>query len=395
LLTTIIENKKGKHWRSLIKLGDFTKSRQIETIQLDSDEDVDTPTPRVFPERDQDHLISPNDRYNFPSIYVAILNKGTIYGGTNLALIEDVVICHDLFDCERDYTSEELHGRTLIDIKRKRIRWLLIDEKPESIPIAASFVDACASNYAHWLTEVLPRIAMFCSEKLFCDVPIIVNDGLHKNITDSLFLLVGKEREIIFLPVDRALSVKKLYLTSVAGYVPFERRRNSLSGHSHGKFKPKALELLRNNLNKFAENYKQKISPEKIYLRRNFGPRKIINTAELERLIIDRGYIIIEPGELTFLQQLILFNNAKKIIAPTGASLSSVIFSKPGTQVSVLMAKHEEMIYRYWYDILNPLKINLKYVLGEIVENRHLGIHGDFIVNPDDFIDALEEMDNK
>lgn len=385
----------AKKCRSLIKLSDFARKKEMPTYKLADATVVETPAPTVFPLRDQGFLVSPHDRYRFPEIFVATIRNAMTYGGTNLILADDEVICHDLFDSERDYTSEELYGRTLIDPKSSRIRWLLHDKVPEPIPVAATFVDACASNYAHWMTEVLPRIAMFCAEDRFHGVPIVVNDGLHKNIMESLFLVVGAEREIISLPIGRALAVGELYLTSVTGYVPFERRKSKLSGHSHGKFSPRAFELLRSNIDAFVGKDKGQGWPEKIFLRRNSGARKVTNAAELEQLMVSRGYVMVDPGKLTFLQQVKLFNNAKIIFAPTGAALSNAIFCQPGTQVAVLMAKHENMIYRYWCDMLTPIRINVGYVLGKIIENNNLGIHGDFVVDIADVIYLLEAMESK
>lgn len=394
-LSTRLFNRKVKRRRPLTKLSDFALRKKMPTYKLADSAVVETPAPTVFPVRDQDYLASAHDQYRFPEIFVAAIKNAMTYGGTNLILADGEVICHDLYDFERDYTSEELHGRTLIDPKSSRIRWLLHDETPESIPAAATFVDACAPNYAHWMTEVLPRIAMFCAEQRFNGIPIVVNDGLHKNIMESLLLVAGVEREIITLPIGRALAVDELYLTSVAGYVPFGWRTSKLPDHSHGMFSPRGFELLRNNMNAFLEKAEGQGWPEKIFLRRNSGPRKATNAAEIEKLMVSRGYVIVEPEKSTFLQQVQLFNNAKIILAPTGAALSNAIFCRPGTQVSVLMAKHENMIYRYWCNMLIPMRINVGYVLGNIVEDHSLGIHADFVVNIADVICLLEAMESK
>jgi len=392
-ISIILRNRKTKRWQALIKIGVYSKTMGLTAIQLVNGMVVETPTPKVFPEGDQGYLESPHDRYKAPPIYVATINKGMIYGGSNLILTQDGVICHDLYDFERDYTSEELHGRTLIDPKSSRIRWMLHDESPERLPAAAAFVDACAANYAHWLTEVLPRIAAFCAEEQFNGIPIVVNDGLHKNIMESLFLVAGFEREIITLTIGKALAVEVLYVTSVAGYVPFERRTNKLSDYSNGVFSPWAFELLRSNMDAFVVKDNVQGYPEKIFLRRNSGARKVANGAELEKLVVSRGYVMVEPGELTFVQQVKLFNNANIIISATGAALSNAIFCKPGTQIGILMGKHKNMSYRYWCDMLAPIRINVRYVLGNIVENNGLGIHGDFVVDIADVICLLEAME--
>jgi capsular polysaccharide biosynthesis protein len=394
-ISTYLLNRKVKRWRRLAKLSDFARTNSIPIHNILDAAIIASPTPKVFPASDQSYLDLPNDQYTFPEISVVCIKNATTYGGTNLILTADEVVSHDLYDFERDFTSEELHGRTLIDPKFRRIRWLLHDHAPEAIPMAATFVDACAQNYAHWLTEVLSRVVLFCADERFKGVPLVVNDGLHKNIMESLLLVAGPEREIITLPIGRALLVEELYLTSAAGYVPFDRRTNKLSGHSHGIFSPRAFELLQNQLGSLGQKTAEEAWPEKIFLRRNSGTRMVTNADELEKLLFTRGFVIVEPEKLTFLEQVQLFKNAKEIVAYTGAALSNAIFCRPETRVAILMAKHENMIYRYWANMLAPLQVSVFYVLGNIVRNQDLGIHGDFFVSPTDLVELLDAFEEK
>lgn len=390
-----LRNRTLMKWRALIKLSEFVKKNDISVTKLADGAKVETPPPKVYPVSYQSCLLSPYDHYHFPEVFVAQVSSGLIYGGTNLILANGGVICHDLYDFERDYTSEELQGRNLIDPKRCRIRWLLHDDTPECLPVAATFVDACALNYAHWLTEVLPRIAAFCAQEQFKDIPIVVNNGLHKNIMQSLFLVAGPERKILTLAIGRAIHVEELYLTSVAGYVPFGRRNNKLTHHSHGLFNPRAFELICNQIVSFAEKLPEQAWPEKIYLRRNSGTRKVANSTVLEELLVAHGYIIVEPEKLSFLEQVQLVRNSKKIISPTGAALANAIFCKPGACVGVLMAKHENMIYRYWSNMLAPLGINVSSLLGDIIDNHAHGIHADFDIAEDNIFELLKSWETK
>lgn len=388
-------NRKEKRWRSMMTLSAFAKREQHAVHQLITATPIEIPIPRVFPANEQCCLGIADVRYTFPEVLVATINNATIHGGTNLVLKGEEVICHDLYDFKRDSTSEELHGRTRIDPKRNRIRWLLHDQSPELMPIAATFIDACASNYAHWMTEVLPRIALFCNEKCFENVPIIVNDGLHPNIMTSLSLVVGVEREIIALPIGRAVHVAELYMTSATGYVPFDQRTQKLSGHSHGMFNSKAFQQLRNCLSVFAQSDTNQALPDKILLRRNSGTRKVANGAAIEKLLLAHGYVVIEPEKLSFLRQIQLFSNAKKIIGPTGAAFANAVFCGAGAKVVILMGKHEKMIYRYWLNMLAPLQVEVSYILGDVVKNRDLGIHGDFYISQSDVLDLLGYFERK
>lgn len=370
-------------WRRLIKLSEYIETRGTTVIQLARAALIKTPVPKVFPVCDQGYLVSPHDHYTSPHIYVATIGDGMIYGGTNLVLTKEAVICHDLYDFERDYTSEELNGRTLIDPVKGQIRWLLHDDAPEYLPAAAAFVDACAHNYAHWLTEVLPRIAVFCADEHFKKVPIVVNDGLHENIMESLLLIVGPEREVVTLPIGRALKTDALYLTSAAGYVPFGQRDKKLCNHSHGVFNPYALDLIRAQVASYVVERSQQSWPEKLCLRRNSNVRKITNWNEIEEDLIAAGYAVIEPENLSFLEQVVLFMNAKYIVSATGAALANSIFCSPGAHIGILMAKHESMIYRYWPNMLATFQLKVACVLGNINKNNHFGIHGDYFVDRD------------
>jgi capsular polysaccharide biosynthesis protein len=385
---------KARRWLHLTRLSEFAKTREIPSIQVTDAALVETPAPTVLPACDQDYLASPHDRYNFPSIYVATISHGIIYGGTNLVLTKDEVICHDLYDFERDYTSEELLGRNLLDPKKSRIRWLVHDESPVHLPAAADFVDACATNYAHWLTEVLPRIAVFCAEEQFKGVPIVVNDGLHKNIMESLFLVAGSEREVVTLPIGRAIQVDALYLTSVAGYVPFDRRNKKLDGHSHGLFSPPAFELIRRQVASFVGKLPEQPWPEKIYLRRNSGVRKVTNATELEELLVAKGCVIVEPENLSFLQQAQLFTHAKVIIGSSGAALANIVFAPPNVKVFILIGKYPDTSYWYWQNIACASSKTVSYVFGEVAGSAS-GIHADFTVDLDVFALLIEGVEQQ
>jgi capsular polysaccharide biosynthesis protein len=376
-------------WRPIVKLYDYANLSSLSITEVFDAAKVETPLPRVFPAKDQSYLESPQDCYIFPPVYIAEVSEGLVNGGTNFIFVDNAAICHDLYNFKQDYTSEELHGRHVIDVKNMRMRILREDSKPENIEVAATFIDACASNYAHWLSEVLPRISSFCSVKKFEKIPIIVNYGLHKNIMESLAFLVGSEREIILLPVGRSISVKRLYVTSATGYLPFEQRGEPVVNFSHGLFSPPPLDLIRKQLFTLFDELQAQELPQKIYLCRDSGVRKLNNSLKIEREFALRGYIFVEPEKLTFLQQVVLFANAKEVAAPTGAALANAIFCKTGTQIIIFMSKHKKMIYRYWLNMFSPFGFQITYLLGKIDANHSLGLHGDYSLALNDVRDFL------
>lgn len=372
---------KSRRWLPIVKLADYVKGSNVSLIKVLDAAKVDTPRPKVFPKKDQTYLASPHNDYMFQPISVAQLTNAQVYGGTNLVFMQDVVICHDLYDFERDYTSEELHGQHVIDPKNMRLRLLKNDATPNHLPVAAPFLDACASNYAHWITEVLPRIAVFCSLKQHENVPLVIDDDLHPNIMESLALVTGKDRKIYLLKKGSAINVTTLYMTSVAGYVPFDQRGAGSLNHAQGMFSPLAFGLVGDKIQNYVNSVASQSWPKKIYLKRTSNYRNVVNEEELEHALLSRGYVVVCPERLSFLQQVILFKHADSIISPTGASICNAIFCQPGAQVIILIGKHVKMSYRYWVNMLSHSGVSLKYIIGNIIDDPSKGVHGNFYVD--------------
>lgn len=376
-------------WRPIVRHEIYAQREMIVNYKLVDASIVKTPAPKVYPLKDQAYLKEPHGHYEFPEICVSIKHDATICGGTNLILVNDEVICHDLYDFETDYTSEELHARTFINGKSGLIKWLVHDKSPAKISAAAVFVDALAPNYAHWLTEVLPRVAIFGSDERFKQIPLVLNADLHPNIMSSLFAVIDHGREIFSLPVGRALNVGKLYFTSPTGYVPFGRRSNNLGHDSHGVFSPEAFSLLREILINHGPD--EGVWPKHIFIRRSSGTRRIMNAHQIETVLSKMGYVIVEPEKLTFSQQVRLFSQAESIVGGSGAAMANLIFAHTNCRTVILIAKVPYTAYWYWQNIALSCGNKVTYVIGESTAHDRPGIHDNFRVSLQDVIDAVTQ----
>ena len=73
---------------------------------------------------------------------------------------------------------------------------------------------------------------------------------------------------------------------------------------------------------------------KKIFIsRRDTQKRGLTNEVDVTKLVERYGYETVLLSDLTIVQQISLFRNAKSIIAPHGAGLTNTIFSRPGTEV--------------------------------------------------------------
>ena len=75
-------------------------------------------------------------------------------------------------------------------------------------------------------------------------------------------------------------------------------------------------------------------SSKKIYItRQDSSYRKIINESDVVTLLREKGYKVINPQLYEIEEQIEIFSNAEKIIAPHGSNLANIIFCKPGTEI--------------------------------------------------------------
>lgn len=373
---------------ALVTQSEFVSTHGLKRTILVDSHDVVTPTPKVYPAREQDYLKSPHDSYTFPETFVAQFPDAVVHGGTNIVVAMGYAVYHDLVNWADDFTSEELNGRMRVDVGTGTLVWAVADPDPEYLEIAANFVDACASNYAHWMTEVAPRIALFCRRPEFDGVPLIVNDGLHPNIMESLAAFSMGKHPIILLPTGRSVKVSQLLVVSCAGYVPFEPRGEPAK-LSHGKFNSVAFELMRH----ICSTPLQSEPPARmIYLRRNSGVRRLTNSQAIEALLVRRGFAVVEPEKLSFAEQVHIFREAEVIIGPTGAALANIIFSETRAHIAVLISQQEDIIYWYWQNIARASGKSVSYVFGNNVDIFKWNVHADFEVSLDSVIEFVKDL---
>ncbi len=383
-----------RRWREpsvpLLSLTAAATSQAGRIEVLSAPERVPTPPPGVYPAASGPILPPAADAYEFPSIVVAELFDAEVSGISNFVRSNGVTVHHDLYRFSHDFTSEELHGKIRIYPQEYLVKHYIKPEIRHHLPVAAAFTDACAPNYAHWLTEVLPRINLFCRTNPDVTIPLIVDAGLHPNLEESLRAVAGDEAEIIRLGPDDAALVKRLIVTSPAGYIPFDRRGSAQSGHSHGIFSPYALALMGKHLGSVLERPVTAL-PTRFFLQRNSPIRTMRNEQQLAEKLVSRGFSVIQPECLSFAEQYHLFANAEVIVGATGAGLANLVFCPQSARLIICFSIHPRHSYGYWQNMAAALGNKVNYVFGTTVGPGAHGLHADFRVDVDAVVRALEQ----
>jgi capsular polysaccharide biosynthesis protein len=87
--------------------------------------------------------------------------------------------------------------------------------------------------------------------------------------------------------------------------------------------------------------------PEKVYLRRGTtGRRVLVNEPELEAALAKEGFVSVQPGQMTIVEQAQFLSGARCVVAPHGAALTNMVFAPPGaTLVELFHPQHKNHCY--------------------------------------------------
>lgn len=336
-------------------------------------------------------MSAPQDPAIFPVVRVVRVNQAEVFGQSSLIrLSTHHMVHHDLFLPEYHTVSEERDRRLRIDNSTHTCRIVGGALRTASVPRAAAFTDSVSVNYAHWLTEVLPRIILYVGDAQFKGVPLIVDAGLHSNMYESLSMIVDAGRDILLLPRRRRVSVAQLDIVSPTGYVPHDARPPKRAGHSHGIFSMPALEALRSALRPWMS--RDTAPRRRLFVVRNSAYRHLINQDRISHLFQAAGFELVCPETLSFSEQVRLFSCAEVVVGATGAAMANLVFCPPGCQAYVIMAQHPDMPYWYWQRMADCVGVDMHYILGEICAAHESGFHADFRVAESTIQTVLEAL---
>ena len=113
-------------------------------------------------------------------------------------------------------------------------------------------------------------------------------------------------------------------------------------------------------------------SSKKIYVtRQDSNYRKIINESDVVTLLREKGYKVINPQLYEIDEQIEIFSNAEKIIAPYGSNLANISFCKKGTEIFEITPsfKKNEKIFNDRYVNLSVInKLKHRQILSDTVD---------------------------
>ena len=208
------------------------------------------------------------------------------------------------------------------------------------------------SNYWHWLFDVLPRIKILKNHNDLKEIDFFLLPDLKKKFQNETL-------DLLEIPRNKRLSsrIYRHLQTTSSITVDHPYVFNNDPSKSVVNMPDWIVTFLRNEF--IGKNDKK--FPTKFYIDRSDSTsnhkhlRQIINEDEIKKILSKKGFSIIRLSDLSFSDQVSLFNNASIIVGLHGAGLANLTFCNPATLIIELKSLSAGYMYS---NLSKKLKLN-------------------------------------
>ena len=330
-----------------------------------------------------------------PPPYVSVIEEAVIFGGENLVIVnEDTVLNDELVDFNsREFGKKSPRVKILEDHKDKL---LLAEYAKPSLHIKEGILLSCGhdANYFHWLVECLPKLILMDSLEEFKDVPLLIPAGLHKNLMVALERLNIHNRPLIYIEAGTSCAVERLIFPSALSRIVDRYEGNPVFNVD--------IVLSHKWLTRVSENLKSRVNYDKkpwrkIFLTRRKGLRSLGNREQLELLLLEQGFEIVELDGASLDFQIELFSQTSLVVAPTGAALTNMLFCRPDTKVIILMSNHEVTNSYFWSNLGAINDLDVTTIAGERLFKLtdYWSVHDDYTIDAELVLEEIKKCEQK
>ncbi|MGB0911297.1 MAG: glycosyltransferase family 61 protein [Nitrospirales bacterium] len=226
-------------------------------------------------------------------------------------------------------------------------------------------------QYSHWLFDILPRLAKL--QEYHRDIDYFFLQYVHPFQLETI-------RSLDLIPEQSIINSEHVpWVSSDDMVVPCHQ---VLFGYHYPRW---ACDWLRQSFLPMRDI--QQSSRQKIYVSRSSsGRRMITNEKEVSSFLSRQGFKICVLEQLSFAEQVSLFQRADIVVAPHGSGLANLVFCDPGTQVIELFpSRATDAYFRLSVDMgLNYRCLKTRDVVP------HPRVSDNFSVDIDDLCKVLE-----
>ncbi len=224
------------------------------------------------------------------------------------------------------------------------------------------FCNSTYTNYFHWICDSVLLIegVREYEKKVGRKIKLIVNDNLTQYQREYLEALDYSEEDLIFWKDYRKASIRNLVVVK-------SRRTGTnmdeiVSSHGMNWLSKSILSKI---------NVPTQKQSERVFLtRQHESCRRITNFNTIEPILRKYNFQIVNTEGLSVLDQAMLFYNMKVLVAPHGAGLTNMIFSKKLAIIEMIGNVDNPKDFQWYcayYSMSQALGHKYAYIIGETV----------------------------
>lgn len=196
-------------------------------------------------------------------------------------------------------------------------------------------------NYYHWTIEIITKLKYFLSiANIDKDLKIIL--PVHaKNIESfsvMIEILLDNKFDVIYLSEYEVIKARELYIITSPSNVVYNTKHGIDFKSNFLFFDKESISYVRNSVldsqqyNDFLNSLNEKKIFRKIYIARRKHAVRSYNHDEVLETVTKYGFQPVYLEELSFFQQVHLFQNAQYVIGASGAAWTNLVFIKSGVK---------------------------------------------------------------
>lgn len=246
-----------------------------------------------------------------PPCFMLILNNAYMVSRGVIIYNNKVLLESAIF--QREYLDKLLSNHSITKT--------LVAKPKKQLGNVIPLLNKLSNNYYHWTTESLTRLAMFAeySKEDYNDYYIVIAEDAPEFVKESLIHLFHiAANKIITWKNNATGALKKCVLLSY----PFIREEKTVMTNVY------SLPLYK-LLNTISLKNIPSASGDEGYIiisRANVNQRKLLGDDRIIKAFPSIPFKIINTEEMSYVEQVIAFRNAKIIIGPHGAGLVNLIY---------------------------------------------------------------------
>ena len=281
---------------------------------------------------------------SLPDSYYVEMYNGSIIGASNVVLSSKNVILYDMLALRRQYHANMTdNGLCMLGGVPmhfgERFIFNYYSGKRNFIDSGISLAANMSNNYYHFMFEVAAKLYLLSKVNIDKNIPLLIDEAVLKipQMVEILTKLNESKRKIVSIKSYVRYTVKKLIVLSKPNVIVPNLKKGALDRVENYAFDSKTLCWIKKKMLENSTVPIQKKWFKRIFLTRRSLNKRTCNEAELEPILRKYGFVFVDTGSLSVVEQVLLFSHAEIIAGSSGAAFTNLMFCKRGTKAIIFM----------------------------------------------------------